>query len=381
MIQAAQPGVLVIDDDRGPRESLRILLKPQYQVYCADSVDAGMEMLKAHRPDTVIMDIRMPGKSGIEGLRAIRDIDTEVSVIMFTGYGALETAQEAIRLGANDYLKKPFDAYQILEVIKRHVQRTQMERRRRNAENELIDINRTLKDELTRKSHLATLGQKSAELVHDLRNPLGIVLGYVGLLEAELKKAKAKLGDHWQEANEYLESIEQGALRCRGLADMWLDISRGRMNRTAVDIQELLRAAVSDCQYLADQQRVKLTIETMGVSGTMDIDRLQVSRALQNLLTNAIEAVEPDSGCVHIWCRESTPNTVEFGILDNGCGMNREQLQHVFEPFYTTKKGTGTGLGLFIVQQTIEAHGGTVVIESVERKGTKILIDVPRYKV
>ena len=93
--------ILVIDDEIGPRESLRILLKNEFDVHCADSVDLGMQLLREHEPDTFIMDIRMPGMSGIEGLRAIRAIDTNVSVIMLTGFGALETAQEAIRLGAS----------------------------------------------------------------------------------------------------------------------------------------------------------------------------------------------------------------------------------------------------------------------------------------
>ena len=83
----ALPKVLVIDDERGPRESLRILLKPEYQVLCAESVDDGIALLKEHQPDTVVMDIRMPGKNGIEGLKAIREIDGVVSIIMFTGFG------------------------------------------------------------------------------------------------------------------------------------------------------------------------------------------------------------------------------------------------------------------------------------------------------
>src|SRR5882672_4106848 len=122
-----RPQILVIDDEIGPRESLRMLLKPNYQVHTADCVDAGIRLLKEKQPDTVVMDIRMPGATGIEGLRKIREIDPHLSVIMLTGFGALETAQEALRLGASDYINKPFDAVQMREVIGRNVERTRSE--------------------------------------------------------------------------------------------------------------------------------------------------------------------------------------------------------------------------------------------------------------
>src|SRR5216110_57114 len=118
------PQILVIDDEMGPRESLRMLLKPNYQVHTADCVEAGIKLLKEKQPDTIVMDIRMPGVSGIEGLRQIREIDPNLSVIMLTGFGALETAKEALRLGANDYISKPFDAHEMQQVIDRNVERT-----------------------------------------------------------------------------------------------------------------------------------------------------------------------------------------------------------------------------------------------------------------
>src|SRR6056297_360381 len=99
--------LLVIDDEFGPRESLRFLFKDIYNVDCADSVDNGIRALKKNAPDCIITDIKMPRKSGIEGLQEIRAIDPHVSIIMLTGFGSLETAQEAIRHGATDYLKKP----------------------------------------------------------------------------------------------------------------------------------------------------------------------------------------------------------------------------------------------------------------------------------
>src|SRR5437879_9712841 len=135
------PQVLVIDDEIGPRESLRMLLKPDYNVQTADCVDAGIRLLKEKQPDTVVMDIRMPGATGIEGLRKIREIDPHLSVIMLTGFGALETAQEALRLGANDYINKPFDAGEMRAVIGRNVHRTRVHRTTEPASAEPKDLN------------------------------------------------------------------------------------------------------------------------------------------------------------------------------------------------------------------------------------------------
>jgi signal transduction histidine kinase len=375
---ARAAAVLIIDDERGPRESLRILLKPEFTVWCADGVDVGVEMLKEHRPDTVIMDIRMPGKSGIEGLRAIRQLDAVVSVIMYTGFGALETAQEAIRLGANDYVKKPFDAYEILHLVRRHVGRTQTERRQQTAERDLVELNRTLKDEITRKNQLAVLGQKSAELVHDLKNPLGAILGYVDLLTGELQSARERLGERWQDTSDYLENIEKSVLRCRDIAEMWLEVSRGRMHRSPMDVGEMVQAVGDECRHLAEQRCVEVTVEVSMAQPTLEADRIQLSRAMQNLLVNAIEAVPAGTGRVRLWCGDGEKNSVELGVDDNGCGMSPDQLKRAFEPFFTTKQGTGTGLGLFIARQAVEAHGGTIRIDSDTAKGTKITATLPR---
>src|SRR5256714_12833669 len=138
------PQVLVIDDEMGPRESLRMLLKPDYRVHTADCVDAGIKLLKEKRPDTIVMDIRMPGMTGIEGLRRIREIDPHLSVIMLTGFGALDTAKEALRLGANDYISKPFDAGEMRQVIGRNVERTRAHRTTEHAAAEIKELNNRL---------------------------------------------------------------------------------------------------------------------------------------------------------------------------------------------------------------------------------------------
>src|SRR5713226_8292917 len=212
------PQILVIDDEIGPRESLRMLLKPDYQVHTADCVEAGMKLLKEKQPDTIVMDIRMPGVSGIDGLRKIREIDPHLSVIMLTGFGALETAKEAVRLGANDYISKPFDTGEMRDVIERNVERTRVHRTTEHAAAELKELNNRLLKELAQKERLASLGQASAEFVHDLGNPLTIVWGYVQVLARRLDKSEE---DENASSVKELKIIEQHVRTCRELLTMW----------------------------------------------------------------------------------------------------------------------------------------------------------------
>src|SRR5881275_1539934 len=211
------PNILVIDDEIGPRESLRMLLKPNYRVHTADCVEAGIKLLKEKNPDTIVMDIRMPGVSGIEGLRQIREIDPHLSVIMLTGFGALDTAKEALRLGANDYISKPFDAHEMQQVIDRNVERTRVQRASDTAAAEIKELNSRLLKELAQKERLASLGQASAEFVHDLGNPLTIVWGYVQLLSKKLEQN----GETSQASAKELGIIEQNVRLCRELLTMW----------------------------------------------------------------------------------------------------------------------------------------------------------------
>src|SRR5438045_5176868 len=109
---------------------------------------------------------------------------------MLTGFGALETAKEALRLGANDYISKPFDAHEMRQVINRNVERTRVQRTSETAAAEIKELNNRLLKEVAQKERLASLGQASAEFVHDLGNPLTIVWGYVQLLARRLDKSE-----------------------------------------------------------------------------------------------------------------------------------------------------------------------------------------------
>lgn len=370
--------LLIIDDEIGPRESLRILLKHDYEIWLSDNVDEGMRLLKEHEPDVVIMDIRMPGKTGIQGLKELRQIDPFVSVIMLTGFGALETAQEAIRLGANDYLKKPFDIIEIQETIRKNANRSELEKRKRIALSELQNLNHQLAEDMASKEHLASIGQASAEFAHDLRNPLTIVMGYCELLNDQISHFQQNMGSEYQETVESLTMIEQNVQRCYELAEAWQKMGKsGPNSRVAVDLSSLLSEVVKSIKPLMlvgpNDVRYELDLEPVKVSA----DRSQLLRALYNVTINALHALPEQRGLIKISCA-SEEGLAVIRFTDNGHGISAENIQRIFEPYYTTKpEGKGTGLGLPITKKIVEEHGGMMSLTSQKDIGTEVTIRLP----
>ena len=126
--------------------------------------------------------------------------------------------------------------------------------------------------------------------------------------------------------------------------------------------------------------RVRLTLDVEGVDGTRVLaDRNQLEALFLILLSNAADAVGPE-GTIAMSCARSRQDSVEVRVADSGCGIDPEVLPHIFEPFFTTKApGVGTGLGLAIASNILQAHGGSVRLESVPRQGTTAIVNLPVY--
>ncbi len=369
-----QPRILIIDDEIGPRESLRMLLKTDYQVFTADSVEAGLNLLKEKNPDTIVMDIRMPGITGIEGLRKIREIDPDVSVIMLTGFGALDTAKEALRLGANDYLSKPFDASEMRSVISRYVDRTRLQRQSLNAAAEIKELNNRLLQELAQKERLASLGQASAEFVHDLGNPLTIVWGYVQMLAKRLEKSEGGADKAGSPLNE-LNIIEEKVRTCRELLTMWSSYgSADSVRHKTISVSSIVRDVISGADAVAEQSGVSLKANICDDPCTLFGDPLQIKRAMQNVIVNAVQACSDKHGTVTVTCTRKD-FYVDLVVEDNGAGITPAQMQKIFEPYFTTKQTkSGTGLGLYITKKVVEDHHGSIKVDSTPDVGTTFVI-------
>jgi signal transduction histidine kinase len=371
------PKILVIDDEVGPRESLRMLLKPDYNVQTADCVEAGLKLLKEKQPDTIVMDIRMPGMTGIEGLRKIREIDPHLSVIMLTGFGALETAKEALRLGANDYISKPFDAGEMREVIGRNVERTRVQRASESASSEIKELNARLLKQLAQKERLASLGQASAEFVHDLGNPLTIVWGYVQLLAKKLERSEEGGAEKAASIKE-LNIIEQNVRLCRELLTMWQSYGSVEASpHKPISVSAILREVIKGANAVAAQAGLELQANICEEECLLMGDSIQINRAIQNVIINAIQASAEKKGPVLVDCTRKD-FYVDIRVEDSGSGIDPSQMNKIFDPYFTTKQGkSGTGLGLYITKKVVEDHSGSIKVDSTPGVGTTFTIRLP----
>ena len=372
------PQVLVIDDEIGPRESLRMLLKPNYQVYTADNVETGLQILREKNPDVVISDIRMPGTSGIDGLRKIRDLDPHVAVIMLTGFGALDTAKEALRLGANDYISKPFDAREMREVIGRNVERTRVFRTSVNAAAEIKELNSRLLKELAQKERLASLGQASAEFVHDLGNPLTIVWGYVQLLAKKLEQSEKENGTTNGTSAKEINIIEQNVRLCRELLTMWQSYGSVEASpHKPISVARIVDEVTKGVAPMAAESGVELHYNICDDPCTLLGDSVQIMRAIQNVIINAVQASSEKKGSVSVSCTRRD-FYVDVRVEDTGCGITQAQLAKIFDPYFTTKQNkSGTGLGLYITRKVVEDHNGSIKVDSTPQMGSTFTIRLP----
>jgi len=374
-----RPRVLVIDDEEGPRQSLRIILKERFDVLLARNAAEGLRLLEEYGADAVIMDIRMPGIGGIECLEKIRQRDRLVSVIILTGYGTLKTAQEALRLGATDYLTKPFDAHEMVQIISRNVARTRRERQKVRLIAELRELNRRTAEEKERLEKLARLGESSAELLHDLRNPLTTIIGYTELLANELEgMSQTEKSGALEEALRYLQIIENNVRRCRDLVSLWREgEGRVRPRRECLHPADLLDDIRATVDFLQAGRPPTPVFELEEHVPRIVGDRSQILRALHNVVTNAIQAAQATDGDVRVRVRRRD-GEVEISVEDTGPGMSDEVRQRLFEPFFTTRSANGgMGLGMAIARKIVEQHSGRIEVESRPQQGTCVRLIFP----
>lgn len=362
-----KPLVLVVDDEYGPRESIAFTLSADFSVDTAERAAEALTKLRARSYEAVILDIRMPEMDGIRALEEIRKIDREISVIMLTGYGTLATAQQAILGGANQYLRKPPDIHELIAAVKKNAAGTVERRQHAKMSREALDMNFALKREISEKQPHVWQARAAVELVHDLANPLTVMIGYAGLLAEEAADIAKQQPERAEKLTSYSGIVEKAAEYCHHLADNWRQASRKATEFAQLDLVSIVKE-VRHVIFFGNSAIDILGEDQAWIKGA----RFELARVFQNLFKNALEA---NATRVEVTIKTVGEN-VHVTIADNGSGMDSETARNALRGGFTTKVN-GTGLGLSICRHLLGAHGATLSLESTPSKGTTTQLVFP----
>lgn len=348
--------LLIVDDENIVHKSCnRILRASRFEITNAYSGEEGLELVKNNDFDLVLTDLMMPGISGMEVLNQLIKDKPEIVVIVFTGFATVDSAREALKKGAFDYIPKPFTPKELTDVLNNAVN----ERSERSGKNTL-DLMAVVSHDL--QSPIAVV-HSSAETLHK---------GYFGHLEPKQQKALEAILRNC----EYLEDIIRSHIEFSKL-----DLENMASFKEQVDlVEEVLKPILDSPEYSSNLKNIKLETD-FTANAVVNADPNLLKIVVTNLITNAIKYGKAD-GKVKVKT-EKSPGEITVSFWNEGVGMTREQIEEkLFKKHSRLKqKGTegvkGNGLGLFICKDIIEKHQGRIWAESEVEKWAEFKFTLP----
>jgi len=351
--------ILVVDDENGPRQALRMLLSGEFVVHLAFDVPSALRIIEQETIHLIVTDIRMPQQSGVDLLRLVKESQPEIQVIILTGYAHLDTAMKAVEYGAFVYLEKPFDNEMMLKYVRAGIEKNRVERERRIMEHLAIEANR-----------FETLGRMVTGMMHDMGTPLTVIGSQIEIIMSNLQREEIverlnmmyaqvrHCSDMVRAAMNFLRHDAKGATPfcLNNVIDTCLEVARPSMRGTNAAVTKDFAEQLPSC---------------MG-------DLVLVRQAVLNLIMNACHAMnkqtEPRELILKTWCEAGY---VCLTVEDTGLGVPPEHRDRIFETFFTTKAETGTGLGLSVVKNVMRRHKGSVTLLDKPGRGAKFLLKFP----
>jgi len=403
--------ILIVDDEDMVRQLFVACLSERYTCVEAASAEEALKRLEAEPFGLVILDVIMPGLSGIEFLRKIVSAYPDIAVIMVSGIDRTQRVLDAIRLGAYDYLIKPCDL-DVLEVsVGRALERRSLLRSARHYKLDLEARNlelasrqaelEQLQMQMVQSEKMASLGKLAAGVAHELNNPAGFIFGNMGVLsecvsglkrllvcyqgvelpagaEAEASAIKEEIGydDLMNDLTSIIADCQEGAERIRDVVQNLRIFSRlDEAEFKKVDLHEGIDSTVRLLSHFYQSGNITLRRDYAELP-PVDCYAGQLNQVWMNLLGNAAQAM---NGKGEVCIKTALAGeTVIVTISDTGQGIAPEHLNKIFDPFFTTKPvGEGTGLGLSTSFGIIERHGGNIKVESRIGEGTTFVITIP----
>ena len=369
--------ILVVDDE----ESVRILLKRTlteagYDVVTAANGQEALDKVSQLQVRVVLSDIKMPGISGIEVLRKLTADHPDICVIMATAVTDTQTAIDIMKLGAYDYISKPFNRDDLLMRVRKAIEKLELEEKIKESAAELEVAMRSAQVANQAKSDFL------ASMSHELRTPLTSILGLSEVLQEEY------FGKLNSKQKEYLNDIHESGQHLLLLINDILDIAKieaGKMELELgpVVVKELLENSLIMIKEKAGKHNIKLDVDLAPEIKGLKIqaDERKLKQIIFNLLSNAVKFT-PDGGRIQLGA-SCEDEKLAVAVTDTGIGISLEKQEKVFQEFYQVEAGLrdktpGTGLGLPLSRKMVEMHGGEIWCESEgEGKGSRFVFTIP----
>ncbi|MBI4536474.1 MAG: response regulator [candidate division NC10 bacterium] len=365
------PSILIVDDEEGLLNSLAAAFRFQgYRVEAAETAQAALEVLGREPFDVLLTDVVMPGMDGLALMERSQSRFPRMPVVLMTGGTTVETAVQALKGGAADYVLKPFTLTEIFHVVEQALEQDRL--RRENLE--LSELNRRLGELDQVKSNLLSA------MTHEFRTPLTVIQGWLDHLMGAEAEALT------QGQRESLTAIRQSVLRLSRLIANLLALveshaGQGTEGAGPVSLWELLRSAAELVSAEAAKRGVAVSIgEAEGMYAVVG-DGARLGLLFLNLLENAVKFSER-GGAVRVAVSKSE-RELEACITNTSGEIPADQIPRLLQPFTQgdmglTRAAGGLGLGLAVVRAIVHRHGGALFVETGKGRGTTVRVRLPR---
>lgn len=378
------PTILVVEDDKGCLLTLTALLEAEnYVVESCGTAEEALRYVATNAPmDLVLSDLKLPDGSGLQIHWALKKLNPDAALILTTGHASVETAIEAANEGVFAYHVKPLDLDALLTSIRNAITQRKLLIENRALLEKLHQANLELLEKLQVELASQAKTQVLATVTHELKTPLTSIMGYVDRMLLE-REAVGPLNDRQER---YLDRVQSDSRRLRVLIDDLVDISLIEASGleftlTTLEVGSQIEEVVNSLLSVIEEKQIHVLLQIPIGLPPITADQLRFSQITNNLLSNACKYSPPGS-TVSITAKEKG-DFIQIDIADTGIGISEADQASLFTKFFrsdnsSTRSEQGTGLGLFITKNLVEAQNGEIWVNGHEGQGSTFSFTLPR---
>ena len=395
--------LLVVDDEEGPRQSIRVIFKEEFEILMASDGPAAIELAQKHKIDIAVLDIRMAGMSGIEVLERLKYVDPSIEAVMMTAFETTDTMRQALRLRACDYINKPFDIATMRAAVGNAMQRRTLESEIHNNAEQLQELLAELQNHKIAEQMSQKRGEIYASIIHDINGPLTVISGFIQLLTQRIGNSTRLELEDLEFIKDRLKTITRQVTNCIEISRRYLsflgrqsdETPRVAVNDVFTDLNHLVSVHPSlhnnefAVQPFAENFAARINgTDLIQILLNLTVNALQCSPRQHSVKVSAQALLQPvdlaalkdgaQDRVLNVEGFENTPPLMALVVQDDGPGIAPETLPKIFQPYFTTKGSRqGTGLGLNIVQRLVKAARGALHVHTELGGGTTFRIYLP----